>query len=99
LKSSSYTYNGKAKKLAVTVKDSNGKIIGNGNYTVAYQNNVKVGKATATKKVKKNSTTKLTVKKLKHKKKYYVRVRTYKVVKGKKYCSSWSKGKTVTIKK
>lgn len=56
-------------------------------------------KATVTKTVKKNSTTKLTVKKLKPKKKYYVRIRTYKTVKGKKYCSSWSRFKTVTTKK
>lgn len=56
-------------------------------------------KATMTKTVKKNSITKLTVKKLKPKKKYYVRIRTYKTVKGKNYCSSWSKAKTVTTKK
>ena len=54
LESSSYTYNGKAKKPAVTVKDSSGKVISNGNYTVTYQNNVKVGKATATIKLKGN---------------------------------------------
>lgn len=36
---------------------------------------------------------------LKAKKKYYVRIRTYKTVKGKKYCSSWSKAKTVTTVK
>ena len=40
-----------------------------------------------------------TVKNLKAKKKYYVRVRTYKTVKGKKYYSSWSGYKTVTTKK
>ena len=33
--------------------------------------------------------------KLKAKKKYYVRVRTYKTVKGVKYYSPWSKAKTV----
>ena len=69
-------------------------------YQIQISSNKKFAKkATVTKTVKKNSTTKLTVNKLKSKKKYYVRVRTYKVVKGKKYCSSWSKGKTVTIKK
>ena len=36
--------------------------------------------------------------KLKAKKKYYVRVRTYKTVKGKKYFSAWSKKKYVTTK-
>lgn len=165
LKTASYTYNGKAKKPSVTVKDSSGKAIGNSHYTVTYKNNKKIGKATVTiklkgnyegmltktfticpkgtsvsgkiaakskgltvkwkkqpksttgyqiqistnkkfakkasmtKTVKKNSAIKLTVKKLKPKKKYYVRIRTYKVVKGKKYCSSWSKTKTVTTKK
>lgn len=164
LKTISYTYNGKAKKPSVTVKDSGGEAISNGNYTVAYNNNVKVGKAAATIKLKgnyegtftktftiypkgttvtgkiaaksrglnvkwkkqpksttgyqiqistnkkftkkttktktvnKNSATKLAVNKLKPKKKYYVRIRTYKIVKGRKYCSSWSKAKTVTTK-
>ena len=49
------------------------------------------------KSVKTKATTK-TVSKL-AKKKYYVRVRTYKVVSGKTYYSSWSGAKTVTIKK
>ena len=37
--------------------------------------------------------------KLSKNKKYYVRVRTYKVISGKVYYSSWSGSKTVTIKK
>ena len=49
------------------------------------------------KSVKTKATTK-TVTKL-AKKKYYVRVRTYRVVDGKTYYSSWSGAKTVTIKK
>ena len=49
--------------------------------------------------VKKDSTTKTTVKKLSAKKKYYVRVRAYKTINGKKVYSSWSKSKTVTTKK
>lgn len=52
--------------------------------------------------VSKNKTTSKTVKKLKAKKKYYVRVRTYKTVKvnGKstKIYSAWSKAKSVTTK-
>ena len=39
------------------------------------------------------------VKKLKGGKKYYVRVRTYKIVKGKKYYSTWSKAKSATTGK
>lgn len=47
----------------------------------------------------KNSTTSKTVSKLKSKKKYYVRIRTYKVVDGTKYYSAWSSAKKVTTKK
>jgi len=39
------------------------------------------------------------VKKLKGKKKYYVKIRTYKTVGGKRYYSPWSKVKTVKTKK
>ena len=42
--------------------------------------------------------TKATVKKLKAKKKYYVRIRTYMKVNGKNYYSTWSKAKTVKTK-
>ena len=49
--------------------------------------------------IKKNKTTSNTVKKLKAKKKYYVRIRTYKTVSGKKIYSDWSKSKNVTTKK
>ncbi len=165
LKSSSQTYNGKAKKPSVIVKNSSGKVVDNHNYTVVYKNNKKIGKgaviielkgnytgiitktfkilpkgttisgkitarpkgflvkwkkqkknitgyqiqystnkkfkkkATVTKTVKKKSVTKMNVKKLKPEKKYYVRIRTYKTVKGRKYCSGWSKAKSVIIKK
>ena len=80
------------------------------NYSVSYSSNKKVGTATATitfkgnyegnKKVtiKKNKTTSTIVKKLKNKKKYYVRIRTYKTVSGKKYYSGWSKVKNVKTK-
>lgn len=48
--------------------------------------------------VTKNKTVKSTVKKLKSKKKYYVRVRTYKTVGKTKFYSAWSKVKTVKTK-
>ena len=48
--------------------------------------------------MKTKATTKYLTKLAKNKK-YYVRVRTYKVVSGKTYYSSWSGAKTVTIKK
>ena len=48
--------------------------------------------------VSKNSTTSATVKKLSKKKKYYVRVRTYKKVGKAYYYSSWSKAVSVKTK-
>ena len=52
--------------------------------------NFKKGKVTKTVKIKKSSIAKTKIKNLKHKKKYYMRIRTYKTVKGKKYYSNWS---------
>ena len=49
--------------------------------------------------IKKNKTTSTAVKKLKAKKKYYVKIRTYKTVNGKKFYSGWSKVLNVTTKK
>ena len=51
------------------------------------------GKKTVTVKGYKKVSKKVT--KLKGKKKYYVRVRTYKTVSGVKYYAPWSKSKTV----
>ena len=48
LKTTSYTYDGTAKKPAVTVKDTSGKTVASSNYTVKYTNNTKAGKATVT---------------------------------------------------
>lgn len=47
LAATSYTYDTKAKKPVVTVKDSAGKVITASNYTVTYMNNTNVGTATA----------------------------------------------------
>lgn len=69
-------------------------------YQVQYSTSKKFKKkATVIKTVKKKSATRLKVTKLKPGKKYYVRVRTYKTVKGIKYCSKWSKSKKVTAQK
>lgn len=46
LSKKTYTYDGKAKTPAVTVKDANGNVIASTNYTVTYSNNKKVGTAT-----------------------------------------------------
>lgn len=48
---------------------------------------------------KSNKTVKKTLKKLKTGKKYYVRIRSYKTVSGKKLYSSWSSKKAIKIKK
>ena len=55
-------------------------------------------KSAKTVTVKNNVTSKTISNKLKAKKKYYVRIRTYKKVGGKKYYSSWSAKKSVTTK-
>lgn len=163
-----YTYDGKAKKPTVTVKDSKGKKLSKGkDYTVSYSSGRKnvgryavkiklkgnysgtvtktfdiapkgtgIKKISASKKgfkvywkaqkknttgyeiqystaknfknaktvnISKNSATSQSVAKLSGKKKYFVRVRTYKTVKfnGKKckVYSSWSNPKTVVTKK
>ena len=83
--------NVKGKKAKITVKKA-ASVTG---YQIQYgtKKNFKGAKAVKTK-----ATTK-TLTKLTKNKKYYVRVRTYKVVSGKTYYSSWSGAKTVTIKK
>lgn len=48
--------------------------------------------------ITKDTTTSKTVKKLKNKKKYYVKIRTYKTVDGKKIYSSWSDKKSIKTK-
>lgn len=170
LSKTSYTYNGKAQKPSVTVKDSRGRALKNNvDYTVSFPKGLKnagryivtitlkghyrgtisetfdivpkgtsISKVTAKKKgftvkwkkqekqttgyeiaystsnkfakkstkitdVGKSRATSKTVSSLKAKKKYYVRIRTYKTAKanGKsiKIYSGWSKSKTVTVKK
>ena len=83
--------NVKGKKAKITVKKA-ASVTG---YQIQYgtKKNFKGAKSVKTK-----ATTK-TLTKLTKNKKYYVRVRTYKVVSGKTYYSSWSGYKTVTIKK
>lgn len=69
-------------------------------YEVAYSTDSKFSKKnTKIVLVGKNNIISKSVPKLKVKKKYYVRIRTYKTVKGKKYYSDWSKVKNVTTKK
>ena len=85
-----------SKALKVTWKKQ--KITG---YQIQYSTNAKFKKATTVKIAKSNQTSRL-IKKLKARKKYYVRIRSYKSTKigGKTYnaYSAWSKAKTITVK-
>lgn len=74
------------------------KISGVKGYQIQYSSDKKFKKNNKSVTVTKQKTTKATVKKLKSKKRYYVRVRTYKTVNGKKIYSSWSKVKSVKTK-
>ena len=85
---------GAKKAISVTWK----KVSGVKGYQVQVATNKKFKKNKKTVTIKKQKTTKTTVKKLKAKKKYYVRVRTYKIANGKKVYSSWSKVKSVKTK-
>ena len=85
---------GAKKAILVTWK----KVSGVKGYLVQVATDKKFKKNKKTVTIKKQKTTKTTIKKLKAKKKYYVRVRTYKIVNGKKVYSSWSKVKSVKTK-
>lgn len=87
--------NQKGKKAKVKWK-KNTKVSG---YQVQYsmKKNFKSGKKNIT--IKKNKITSTVLKKLKKKKTYYVRVRTYKKLGNKTYYSKWSNVKKVKIKK
>ena len=162
LSKTSYTYNGKAQKPTVTVKNANGTKLTTSSYTVTYASGRKnpgtykvtikmkgnytgtktltfkvlptktsISKVTGAKKaltvkwakkttqvtgyeiqysttksfksyksktVTSNKTTSATIKSLKAKTTYYVRVRTYKTVNGKKVYSGWSTIKSVKTK-
>ena len=86
----------KSAKKAVSVQWK--KVSGVKGYQVQVATDKKFKKNKKTATVKKQKTTKVTIKKLKAKKKYYVRMRTYKTVNGKKVYSSWSKVKKVKTK-
>ena len=79
------------------------KVSGISGYQIQYSTSSKfTKKTTKSKTVSKSKTTSATVKKLKAKKKYYVRIRTYKNVnfngKTVKVYSSWSKAKSIKTK-
>lgn len=71
------------------------------NQTTGYQIQYSTGKSfktAKTKTIKKAKTTSLTISRLKKKKVYYVRIRTYRKAGGKNYFSGWSKVKKVKTK-
>lgn len=67
-------------------------------YQIQYSTKKNFKSGLKTKTVKGNKKTSLTLKGLKSKKTYYVRVRTYQDVKGGKCYSAWSKAKKVKVK-
>ena len=87
--------NVKGKKMTVKWK----KRAGITGYQIQYTLNKKFKKGVKKITVKKAKTTKKTIAKLKLKKKYFVRIRTYRTIYGKKYYSKWSGAKAVTVKK
>ena len=99
-----YIINPKAVSLSKTVKDTKGfkakwkkqtkEVTG---YQIQYSTDKKFKKNLKTVVISKNKTTSKLIK-AKSGKKYYVRIRTYKKVNGKKYYSSWSKTKTIKVK-
>lgn len=67
-------------------------------YQVQYSKNSKFSSVIATKTVSGQSKTSYTGNNFTKGRKYYVRVRAYKTVNGKKYYSSWSKSKSIVSK-
>lgn len=88
----------KKKKALVKWKKQTAQTTG---YQIQYGRNAKFNGAKIT-TIKKNKTASATLKKLKAKKKYYVRIRTYKNVqingRSTQLYSNWSKAKTVKVK-
>ena len=83
-------------KKSITV--SWAKISGIKGYQIEIATDKKFKNNKKTVNIKKQKTVKITVKNLKAKKKYYVRVRTYKVYKGKNIYYKWSSVKRVKTK-
>ena len=102
--SRSYTIYPKSTKLTKLSGKSKGfsakwnKVTSSSGYQIQYSTNRNFTKS-GTVTISKKSTKSTTVRRLKGKKKYYVRVRTYKTVSGYKYYSSWSNVKSVKTKK
>ena len=85
----------RSKKRQITVYWKKDKSVSG--YQIQIADNKKMSKGKKTISVSKKKTS-YTVKKLKSRKTYYVRIRSYKKVKGKIYYSNWSKIKAVKVK-
>ena len=86
----------KTKREAFTIKWKKKTNIAG--YQIQYSTNSKFKKGNKTIKIKKAKTVSKKITGLKPSKKYYVRIRTYKIVNKKTYYSNWSKKKCVTTK-
>ena len=82
------------KSIKVSISKKTTQVTG---YEIQYSTSKKF-KSAKKKTISKNKTTSYTIKKLKAKKTYYVRVRTYKKVGSKKYYSAWSSYKSKKTK-
>lgn len=87
----------KVKGYKKALEVSYAKVSGVGGYQIQVATDKKFKKNKKTVTAKK-SKTKVKINKLKGKKKYYVRIRAYKNVSGKKVYGAWSKVKTVKTK-
>lgn len=67
-------------------------------YEIQYSTSSKFKKGTKTVTIKKAATTSKVIKKIKARKKYYVRIRTYYKNGGKTFRSAWSKAKMIKVK-
>lgn len=85
----------KKKTATVKWKRQNAEITG---YQIQYSKSKNFKSKAKIKTVKQKNKTSITLKKLKSKQIYYVRIRTYKKVGSKKYYSSWSKAKKFKMK-
>lgn len=88
----------KVKKGKKSMKVTWKKVSGAAGYEIQYSTNSKFKKKNKTVKINKGKTTSKTIKKLKSKKTYYVRIRAFKKVNGKKVYSAYTKKIRVKVK-
>ena len=86
---------GKKKSIVLKWKKRTKNVNG---YRIQYSLDSKFKSGNKKVTVKKNKTLSKTLKNLKSKRTYYVRIRTYKIINGKKYYSAWSKKLKVKTK-